>query len=168
MSQLAPVLDLEPRYTDRYGRRTRLTPQERRLAESIAAELGVRVADILGQARYPSITYARHHFIAVLRWSTFLSYPEIGALVGGRDHTTIIAAERRYERTLNGEAPAPTPYVWSIRRPGAKTPARFCPLHPHFVAGSKLRFCHWVDPATQKECGARLEDAPAAAPEAAS
>ena len=85
------------------GRRTRMTVQERRLARRIADEHGVPLDLMLSRSRVPSVAHARHHFVAVLRWSTGMSYPSIGALVD-RDHTSIIAAERKYEATLNAGA----------------------------------------------------------------
>jgi chromosomal replication initiation ATPase DnaA len=68
----------------------------------VALGHGIEPTLLLSRLRYKTIALARHHFIAVLRWSTMMSYPEIGALLD-LDHTTVMAAERHYERVLNGE-----------------------------------------------------------------
>jgi chromosomal replication initiation ATPase DnaA len=74
----------------------------RLLVQLIARDHDVAVDAIVSRSRLPHIVLARHHFIAVLRWSTWLSFPVIGAMLG-LDHTTCIAAERRWLRILNGE-----------------------------------------------------------------
>lgn len=51
--------------------------------------------------RTPSEVRARHHFVALLRWSTGLSYPEIGGLID-MDHTSILDGVRKHEERLNG------------------------------------------------------------------
>jgi chromosomal replication initiation ATPase DnaA len=88
MSKTATDADIEPVF--------------RRLAERISAEHGLPAAAMLSRRRTKRIAFARAHFVAVLRWSTGLSYPEIGHLIG-RDHRVIIAAVRSYEAALNGD-----------------------------------------------------------------
>ena len=66
----------------------------------IAREERCSVDDIFGHARHPDTDRARRRAMAVLRWSTQWSYPEIGR-VFGRDHTTVLHAVRRYEEELN-------------------------------------------------------------------
>ena len=80
---------------------TRPTESELRLAATIANEHGVSVASLFSRSRRPGPTLARHHFAAVVRWSTGRSYPEIGAMLR-QDHTTIMAAVRHWDAILNG------------------------------------------------------------------
>lgn len=70
--------------------------------ERIAREEGVTIGAILGLSRYPRVVKARHRAMAVIRWSTEWSYPEIGRLFN-RDHTTVMAGVEKYEAKINGE-----------------------------------------------------------------
>jgi chromosomal replication initiation ATPase DnaA len=69
------------------------------LAARIAARHGLQAAWILGKQRTPHIMRARVELYRALREPPFSwSYPAIGRFVGGRDHTTIIAALASPER----------------------------------------------------------------------
>jgi len=80
---------------------TRPDDRVRRVIAQIAGEHGVPLDRVMGRCRLARVSYARHHAMAVIRWSSGLSFPEIGRYFG-RDHTTVIAGVRRYERELNG------------------------------------------------------------------
>jgi hypothetical protein len=63
------------------------------LAAEIAAHHRITVADLLGPRRLKRLMAGRHELYRILRelgWS----YPDIGQFVGGRDHTTVLAALR--------------------------------------------------------------------------
>lgn len=67
----------------------------------VANAAGVKVTDLTGPCRKRPFTYYR--FIAV--WSIrqlcqHMSYPAIGRMLGGRDHTTIINADRRADEEM--------------------------------------------------------------------
>jgi len=66
----------------------------------ICSEHFTRPPEVLAGSRMKKAAAARHHFIAVVRWSLGLSYPEIGKMLGGFDHSTIMCAERKWERVL--------------------------------------------------------------------
>jgi chromosomal replication initiation ATPase DnaA len=70
--------------------------------QELAQSYGVTVHEITGPLRQKHIVPARHHAMAMLRdrgWS----YPEIGAKLGGRDHSTVIhGIKKHYERTRAG------------------------------------------------------------------
>ncbi len=168
-------MNLDSSRLNRYGRRVTLLPAERRLLEAVAAEHGLTPSAVLSRSRYPRVAFARHHFIAVLRWTTFMSYPDIGALVGGLDHTTIIAAEHHYDRVLNGDEDRAR--TWQRAALARKAEHRLwgCPLHAassvHVPLGRepRVRYCHAMAAAGSGECGARLAPlANAAAPAAPS
>lgn len=63
-------------------------------------ELGFEYADIVGQSRIKKFVEARHQIIADVKARyPSLSYPRIGKLFGGRDHTVIIFAVKK----MNGD-----------------------------------------------------------------
>ena len=75
-----------------------------RVIRSIASEHGVSYDDIMSRKRGLSVVCtARHHAMAVLRWSTTWSLPEIARLFYRQNHTTVISAVRNWERVLNAE-----------------------------------------------------------------
>jgi chromosomal replication initiator protein len=61
----------------------------------VAVLRGVPIADIRGPSRYSRHVKARHEAMWLIREATELSFPEIGRLFRGRDHTTVIAGVRR-------------------------------------------------------------------------
>lgn len=56
----------------------------------VAVARGVTVAQLRSKSRVASIAHARHEAMFVLRHATELSFPEIGRLLGGRDHSTVM------------------------------------------------------------------------------
>lgn len=62
---------------------------------AVAVATGVAVETITGPRRLKSAANARHLAVYLLRRTSHLSYPEIGALLGGRDHSTIMHADRK-------------------------------------------------------------------------
>lgn len=62
---------------------------EVRLLHVAAVHLGVRVSDLISDGRWPAVLWARHETAYGLRQATPLSLPQIGRLLGGRDHSTM-------------------------------------------------------------------------------
>ena len=60
-----------------------------KLIELVAAHYGLTVDEIIGARRTKSIADARHIGMYLLREDLSLSLPQIGSLIGGRDHTTV-------------------------------------------------------------------------------
>src|SRR5580765_2541437 len=60
---------------------------------------GVAVSKIVGPSRLRSVVLARDEVSWLLRQSG-LSYPQVGAAIGGRDHSTAMAAVRRFEARM--------------------------------------------------------------------
>lgn len=58
---------------------------------------GFDAGDLVGPSRKAPLVWHRHLAIAAIRRSTELSLTQIGAIFGGRDHTTIIHALRRID-----------------------------------------------------------------------
>jgi len=76
------------------------------MAFEVARAHGVRLADMLGPSRYAALARARADLYRRLRQCGW-SYPMIGSFVGGRDHTTVMAALgmlRRSPGTSQGPA----------------------------------------------------------------
>lgn len=61
---------------------------------------------LVGRAKSRTTVAARQHLCALIRWSTALSFPEIGALLD-LDHTTVIHAVRVHEARINAEMAEP-------------------------------------------------------------
>jgi chromosomal replication initiation ATPase DnaA len=66
----------------------------------IAREEGFDVEDVMNRSRFPDVVRARHRMLAVLRWSTGWSYPDIGR-VFKLEHTTVWMAIHKYEASIN-------------------------------------------------------------------
>lgn len=70
-------------------------------------ELGVTYGDIVGPSRTHRIVEARHLVIWEIKTvvKPEISYPELGRLFGGRDHTSILHSVRKISRLMDmGEA----------------------------------------------------------------
>jgi chromosomal replication initiator protein len=68
-----------------------------RILATVADHFGIETYDLTGRCRTKAMARARHVAMCLVRDSTDLSYPEIGRLFGGRDHTTVIYACRKVE-----------------------------------------------------------------------
>jgi Bacterial dnaA protein helix-turn-helix len=69
----------------------------------------VQVQELIGPQRTEYFVYARHCAIYICRMVTLQSLPVIGLRFGGRDHTTMLHACRKYEH-LNAVARSPWEY----------------------------------------------------------
>lgn len=83
-----------------------MNPRARRVLEDVAKRRGVAVADIVGKSRYPHIIRARFEVVYIFRQylrkrainPNAYSYAQIGQMLGGRDHSTIHTAFRKWRR----------------------------------------------------------------------
>src|SRR5215213_2337335 len=89
-SQLVEVAlaDLLPQRTD---------VEPRKIIELVAARQGIDVDDLIGQNRSAKIAIPRQLAMYILREFNEISFPQIGELLGGRDHTTVMYGIRRVE-----------------------------------------------------------------------
>lgn len=83
---------------------------------AVAAVFRVPQDRITGKRRDKSNALARHVAMHVLRRHTTLSFPAIAKLVGGRDHTTVIAACEKIARLLAAEDETATAAVRDVER----------------------------------------------------
>jgi chromosomal replication initiator protein len=67
------------------------------IVQGVADHFALLASDLRGPRRSRSFVYARHIAMWLLREHTTLSLPEIGAVFGGRDHTTVLYAIRKVE-----------------------------------------------------------------------
>jgi chromosomal replication initiator protein len=65
-----------------------------------AAYFGLTVEDLCGSSRSRVLVTARQIAMYLCRELTDLSLPKIGALFGGRDHTTVMHADRKIRSTM--------------------------------------------------------------------
>jgi chromosomal replication initiation ATPase DnaA len=70
----------------------------------VADEFGLTVADITSMYRQPRFVLARHVAMWLARRTTGLSYPQIGARFGDRDHTSIMHGCSRIDALMVGDA----------------------------------------------------------------
>ena len=64
----------------------------RRIRELLVAHLGMEWPQLISQHRARDLVRARHAAMYLMHKHTHLNLPEIGAMFGGRDHTTVIHA----------------------------------------------------------------------------
>jgi chromosomal replication initiator protein len=65
------------------------------LFKAVSAETGLLPREIKAHRRDPTSVLARFVFVYLARTHMRASFPQIGATLGGRDHTTILHAFRR-------------------------------------------------------------------------
>lgn len=68
---------------------------------AVAAEHGIEPEDIVGPYRNRRFSWPRQRAYALVRDLKRYSYPQIGRIFGGRDHTTIMYGIRVYEARVN-------------------------------------------------------------------
>ena len=79
-------------------RKDRQAPSIDRIIEVVSQYYNVRVADLLSDIKTHSVTQPRQTCMWLARELTRFSYKEIGGYFGGRDHSTVIHAQRRVEK----------------------------------------------------------------------
>jgi len=73
---------------DMFGPQTKLSSQQ--IIEAVAQYYDVPVEDLIGRGRRGDIVVPRQLAMYLLREETEASFPEIGRILGGRDHTTVL------------------------------------------------------------------------------
>jgi chromosomal replication initiator protein len=82
--------------------RSKLTEQQ--IVEAVANHFGVEVSAFEGKSRSRAIARPRQVAMYLLREETGASLPHIGAMLGGRDHTTILHGCERIAEMLEEDA----------------------------------------------------------------
>ncbi len=86
---------------DLVGRRAHITPSQ--VIETVAKFYNISVADMVSPSRNKELVQPRQVAMYLIRQETDASLPEIGGLLGGRDHTTIIHGVERIKDRLETE-----------------------------------------------------------------
>lgn len=74
------------------------------IVAEVAKAYGYTSDDIMGRSLDRKLSAARHAaYYEVRMQRPWLSYPQIGRLFGGRDHTTILYGIRKHERKVRGD-----------------------------------------------------------------
>jgi chromosomal replication initiator protein len=81
------------------ARRAKLTPEG--VVSAVGRHYGVEVRAIAGRGRTKEIVLPRQVAMYLLREETDASLLEIGHVLGGRDHTTVLHGIRQVERALS-------------------------------------------------------------------
>ncbi len=71
---------------------------------AVCARYGVSRIDIKGQRRTAAAVRPRQIAMYLAKTMTLRSLPEIGRILGGRDHTTVLHAVRKLERMVTSDA----------------------------------------------------------------
>ncbi|HRQ32147.1 MAG TPA: helix-turn-helix domain-containing protein, partial [Anaerolineales bacterium] len=66
-----------------------------KILEAVAEIEGVQVDDLLGQNRSAKIAIPRQLAMYILRQYNEISFPQVGEILGGRDHTTVMYATKK-------------------------------------------------------------------------
>jgi chromosomal replication initiator protein len=80
-----------------------LIPEKRNISPSkvlqaVAEYEGVQVDDLIGQNRSAKIAVPRQLAMYILRQFNEISFPQVGEILGGRDHTTVMHATRKIDQ----------------------------------------------------------------------
>lgn len=82
---------------------------------------GIEQYRLIGELRFAEVVRVRQAAMAIIRRITSLSFPRIGEFFGGRDHSTVIHANRKmlpHIAALNQELTewsTPAEWVWALK-----------------------------------------------------
>ncbi len=79
----------------------KLQPEE--ILQEVASFYGLRVGDITGKRRQRQVAEARQVAMFLTRELLGLSYPQIGEIFGGKNHTTVMAAVKKISALVQTE-----------------------------------------------------------------
>ncbi len=77
-----------------------LPPPSPAIIEAVCQRFHLSQGDLAGQSRARDIAYARHIAMFILHNQAHLPLTEVGRLLGGRDHTTVLYGTRRIRREM--------------------------------------------------------------------
>lgn len=103
------IVDIDPAPIDLCGR-----PSARLLIKLAARHWGVHTDLLPGPSRDGLVVAARHHAMWLMRTHTQMSLPQIGRMLGGRDHATVLSGIESHQKRMAGTMPAP--FIWTPQR----------------------------------------------------
>lgn len=86
-----------------------MTPAQREIIEDVAQRHDLTVALLQSKHRMRSIAHPRQEAMYLLRATGRWSLPQIGRVLGCRDHTTVLFGIRAFERRRAEDAGYPHP-----------------------------------------------------------
>ena len=72
----------------------------REIIEEVSRLYALRPEEVLGNGRRPQLVLARQIAMYVCRRRLGLSYPELGRMFGGRDHSTVVHAIKKIRKVM--------------------------------------------------------------------
>jgi len=78
-------------------------PKWQRIALEVGRKHGVKLNELKSARRDRKIVAARHEAFWRCRNETSLSFPQIGKLFGGRDHSTVLHGIKRHEERMKAD-----------------------------------------------------------------
>lgn len=78
----------------------KVTIQAEQILKAVAQEFGCRVLELKSSIKARDITLPRHISMYLIRKYTEKSYPEIGTVIGGKDHATVMHGIRKIGKLL--------------------------------------------------------------------
>lgn len=104
LTQIPITLDLARRTLDDHLTQSGRALSVADIEQSVAAYFGLTPADLHTSRKSRTIALARNVAMYLARKHTALSFPEIGRLMGDKDHTTVLLAHRRIGKLLEEDA----------------------------------------------------------------
>jgi len=80
-------------------------PSPDEIQKLVSKYFNIKVSEIKGKKKNNSIVLPRQIAMYIIRKTTSLSFPEIGDLFGGRDHSTVIHSIKKIEKLYKEEKP---------------------------------------------------------------
>jgi chromosomal replication initiator protein len=74
------------------------------IVKAVTGKLGVKISDVKSQKKNKNLVWARQIAMYLSRKMTSSSFPDIGEKIGGRDHSTVIYANNKISKALEGDA----------------------------------------------------------------
>jgi chromosomal replication initiator protein len=74
------------------------TPAPQRIIEVVAGHFGIQPKDVTGPSRQKTVAFARQLALALCRDLTGASYPALGRIFGGKDHSTVLYAVNKINK----------------------------------------------------------------------
>lgn len=94
MHKSSPTLDLAKEVVNSVRPSSKKDVTTDTIQRAVSSKFNVSLQDLLGKRRTHNIAFARQVAMYLSREHTGCSYPELGALFGGRDHSTVIHANK--------------------------------------------------------------------------
>lgn len=73
----------------------------RRIAISVAKAHGIKFREMISSRRTRNLAWARQHAMWEMKRHTKLSLPQIGLILGDRDHTTVLHGIRAHQKRID-------------------------------------------------------------------